>query len=176
VIGLIAGLVWYFAFRQKDEIDGLSRHEEAEASPTEERPHPIKDAKIIVEEAPPNEALCDKGDLNACIQFAVELAEAQGPERDEERAAKLFERACEGKLPAGCGNWAAMMAEGRGVEYDPPRAAGLLEQACNDGHAHSCYVLGGLLNEGLGIPKDAKRARQLFATACKLGVSDACDL
>jgi TPR repeat protein len=61
-----------------------------------------------------------------------------GVAKDEAKAARLYERACDLGWPAGCYNLAIMLELGRGVPQDRARAGDLYQLACTAGAAKAC--------------------------------------
>ncbi len=77
-------------------------------------------------------------DAPSCV-FAGQAREyAHGVPKDDAEAARLYERACELKWPAGCYNLAIMLEDGRGVAQDLKRASDLYQMACAAGARLSC--------------------------------------
>jgi TPR repeat protein len=60
------------------------------------------------------------------------------PDKDDARAAKLYERACNLAWTPGCYNLAIMYERGTGVPADRHRAAELYQVACTAGAHAAC--------------------------------------
>ena len=100
---------------------------------------------------------------------------------DEARAARFYERACQGRHAESCLDLGSMTRFGVGVAADEARGAafdsrgiGLYDEACKGGDATACYELAGKYDFGLGVPKDAARAAALYKQACEVGESMGC--
>ena len=59
-----------------------------------------------------------------------------------ERAAELYERACEANLPEACFSLAARLARGGEALTDPVRAQALFERSCQLGQREGCERVG----------------------------------
>ncbi len=80
---------------------------------------------------------CEAGEQAACVDLGVHLLTGHGIARDELRAAKVFQDACESDQPKGCSLRGAMyLNDGE----DAPGFA-LLELGCDRGDAWGCKVL-----------------------------------
>ncbi len=64
-----------------------------------------------------------------------------GVNRDEPRAAELFERSCEAGDMSGCANSGVAYYKGTGVGKDLSRASKLFKQACDGGSEPACTHL-----------------------------------
>ncbi len=93
-------------------------------------------------------------------------------EKDGERAAGLFRRACDRGHVRACSNLGILYHQGQGaIPRDDALAAKLFAQACDGGHAPACHHLG-LLYEA--SENGVVRAVALFRRACEGGHRDAC--
>lgn len=120
-------------------------------------------------------ARCDEGETAACVSLGRALLEP-GPERDPERAASLFERACDADDRQGCAYLAWCHESGAGVEggKDGARAATLYERSCDAGFAYACASLARLHLLGDGVPRDWPHAVDLGTRACDDGALEGC--
>src|SRR5690606_21024571 len=104
-----------------------------------------------------------------CFGFAEALERGGLIQRDEKRAAKLYEATCNEGLADGCTRLARMVRDGRGeVKAVPNFARDLFAMACEKGSTDGCFELGYTLKNGIGSPKDEKAALGSFLRACKL--------
>ncbi len=79
----------------------------------------------------------------ACDALGVAYLEGVGvepPKKDEEKAAQLFDRACEAKLASGCVSGGNMLAKER-QDKKVARAAELYEKACKLDARFGCFEL-----------------------------------
>jgi len=77
-------------------------------------------------------------DPSACV-FAGQMNEfARGVSKDDAKAARFYERACELQWAPGCYNLAIMYERGTGVPQDRAKAGELYQEACTAGAPQSC--------------------------------------
>jgi TPR repeat protein len=77
-------------------------------------------------------------DPSACV-FAGQMHEfAHGVPKDDAKAARLYERACDLYWAPGCYNLAIMYERGTGVPADRAKAGDLYQSACTAGAAQAC--------------------------------------
>jgi TPR repeat protein len=77
-------------------------------------------------------------DPSACV-FAGQMYEfAHGVAKDDARAARFYERACDRQWAPGCYNLAIMYERGTGVPQDRTKAADLYQAACTAGAQQAC--------------------------------------
>ena len=113
---------------------------------------------------------CDENDLQACVRLG-EMFEtgSEGVSKDEKRAFRLFNRACEGGSVPGCGCLGRVYLNATGVRKNPAKARSLLEHACEQGYARACRGLGKVYFEGMGVPVNKARATGIWEKACDGG-------
>jgi TPR repeat protein len=71
--------------------------------------------------------------------FAGQMSEyARGVTKDDAKAARFYEAACDLQWPPGCYNLAIMFERGTGVTADEQKAADLYQVACDGGAVTSC--------------------------------------
>jgi hypothetical protein len=71
--------------------------------------------------------------------FAGQMSEyARGVTKDDAKAARFYEAACDLQWPPGCYNLAIMFERGTGVLADEQRATDLYQAACDGGAVTSC--------------------------------------
>lgn len=105
------------------------------------------------------------------LKFAKD-AYSQG---DYQKAAKLWQKACDGGEALGCASLGALYAIGQGVRQDHQKAAQLYQKACDGGEASGCSNLGILYANGQGVRQDFSTAKQHYGKACDLGLQLGCD-
>jgi hypothetical protein len=112
----------------------------------------------------------NNAEMRACKELAILLSQSALPE-DQEEAAVLHSRACEGGVPPSCSALGQMYIVGKGgLARDRAKGEALYERACRDGWAGACRVLYHRL-WGRGKRKQAREIREL---GCKAGAQDFC--
>lgn len=118
---------------------------------------------------------CDNGDLKACHRLGNAIAEQGNALEHLKPAAKLYQRACDGKLGRGCISLGLMYGSDIELGPDHPRQMKLYQKGCDLGVMMGCDFLAGMLVAGYpGIPIDVGRALPLFEKACRNGYSSSC--
>ncbi|MCK5799667.1 MAG: sel1 repeat family protein, partial [Deltaproteobacteria bacterium] len=122
---------------------------------------------------------CYAGDATACYASAGDYEHGRGIKVDLERAAELYRRACDAKIPRGgiaaaCTNLGYLYGKGRGMPKDYAKAVVLYRRGCEGGSLLGCSNLGVLYEKGLGVSRDASRARALYRSACEAKAGRAC--
>ncbi len=100
---------------------------------------------------------CEAGSPMACDYLGALLGLGLGVPRDEARARRLFEQACEHEVSA-CFNLAAMLVSGTPDEASRARAARYVERACAEGLENACASWADIQRTGAGVPADAAAA------------------
>ncbi|HEX8794430.1 MAG TPA: tetratricopeptide repeat protein [Polyangiaceae bacterium] len=118
---------------------------------------------------------CDAGSADRCRRLAATYALGQGVDKDETRAAALYEHACDMKDASACVFAGQMYEFAHGVAKDDARAARFYERACDQQWAPGCYNLAIMYERGTGVPQDRARAADLYQVACTAGAKQACD-
>ncbi|MCZ4274210.1 tetratricopeptide repeat protein [Maritalea porphyrae] len=113
-------------------------------------------------------------DVTACMEAAKKYANGDGVDQNYDLAAKLFVKACYGKVSAACFNAGYYYAEGIGVEEDQAWAAHLYVKGCNADYGPACINAAYQYDMGIGVTKNRKRAVQLYEKACILGANISC--
>jgi len=96
---------------------------------------------------------------------------------DTAKAASLYKRACEAKVPGGCGHLALLHRDGDGVPKDPALAESMAATACNGGDAFGCYALGIVLEtvqDQSGAWRPAKDVIAAYEKGCAGSSVEAC--
>jgi TPR repeat protein len=65
----------------------------------------------------------------------------RGLQQSWERAAPLYERACDGGVMDACKNLGGMYMIGVGVPHDEERSRALFRRACDGGEQEACAML-----------------------------------
>lgn len=119
-------------------------------------------------------ALCEGGDLEACINWGMLYGMGIGVTRNPLRAADIYRRACDRGGVGACVNLSQLELR----DGDPKtnvRARLRLEQHCAADAPIACGALGGLLLRGeSGIPIDVDTAIPHLRRACDGGVKRSC--
>ena len=94
---------------------------------------------------------------------------------DYQKAAQLYQKACDTGEAGGCSNLGVLYADGQGVKQDYQEAAQLYQKACDEGWAGGCSNLGVLYADGQGVKQNFPTAKQYYGKACDLGLQLGCD-
>jgi len=105
------------------------------------------------------------------IELGIEAYE----KGDYQKAAQLYQKACDGGNSDGCYNLGLLYVSGRGVKQDYQKAVKLFKKDCDSGNAEGCYNLGVAYNNGKGVKQDFYTAKQYYGKACDLGLQLGCD-
>ena len=110
------------------------------------------------------------------IGFSKDITTELGKEAynkgDYQKAAELWQKACDGGDAEGCSNLGLLYKNGQGVKQDYQKAAQLYQKACDSGEAKGCFNLGGLYDED---GQSFSTAKQYYGKACDLGLQLGCD-
>jgi TPR repeat protein len=126
-------------------------------------------------DVPVCERECDGGSADSCRRLAASYAFGKGVEKDEGRAAALYELACGMKDPSACVFAGQMHEFARGVPKDEGKAASLYARACDLRGVAGCYNLAIMYERGSGVTADRKKAGDLYQMACVAGAKQGCD-
>jgi TPR repeat protein len=137
--------------------------------------------------SPPIIGACKPGDLadcqskceklknqSSCVNLGIMFATAQGVAQDNNKAATLFQGACNGNIGAGCERFGVALHNGLGIQQDLPRAADTFKKGCDLKSASACNQLALMNVRGEGGPKDTVKAVAGFQKACDLGDAFGC--
>ena len=94
---------------------------------------------------------------------------------DYQKAAELWQKACDSGEAKGCSRLGFLYQDGQGVNQDYQKAAQLYQKACDSGEANGYFNLGALYGNGLGVKQNFSTAKQYFGKACELGLQLGCD-
>ena len=94
--------------------------------------------------------------------------------KEYDKAAELFKKACDGGNMRGCSNLGTMYDDGIGVEKNEQKAVELYKKACDGGKVLGCFNLGIMYANGNGVEKNEQKAAELYKKACDGGDLDGC--
>jgi len=122
------------------------------------------------------EAACSAGDMDACHQLGLSLADKAMtlPSATWEPAAAAFEAACGARHQPACGELGGLLYHGRGLERDRDRAAKLFRRACKAEYWPACDGYAEMLRFGESMDEDPQAAVAVLEPACAGGYPDAC--
>lgn len=117
-----------------------------------------------------------------CNLLGTMYEDGVGVGRNDDYAARLHEKACEGSLPVACSDLGLMVLEGRGGPADAKLALDLFKRSCDGESADGCQNYGAVLGQRHGGDParvaEAKaalsRAGTLYTRACEAGDKEAC--
>ena len=101
----------------------------------------------------------------------TELGNEAYEKGDYQKAAQLYQKACDSGNARGCSNLGVLYENGQGVKQDYQKAAQLYQKACDSGNAEGCYNLGVSYENGQSF----STAKQYYGKACDLGLQLGCD-
>ena len=93
---------------------------------------------------------------------------------DENQAASIWQKSCDGGYARGCRAIGWMYAHDRGVARDDDEAVRRYQQACDGGDAGGCANLGLMYSIGSGVPQDDVEAARRYQQACDSGAAIGC--
>ena len=94
---------------------------------------------------------------------------------DYQKAAQLYQKACDSGYALGCSGIGALYAEGKGVRQDYQKAAHFYQKACDGGVAGGCGILGVFYEYSQGVRQNFPTAKEYYGKACDLGLQAGCD-
>jgi TPR repeat protein len=123
---------------------------------------------------------CDSGSGAACKQLAYRATMGErGVAKDEARAEKMNERACDAGIAEACWDrgssydWRSEESKARAQAF-AARGVPLDEKACAAGEGEACYRLGTAYRVGTGVEKDPAKAAAFYKEACNRGSTEGC--
>ncbi len=124
------------------------------------------------------ELACEANWPIACSNAGAAYEFGQAVPMDKVRAAKLYQRACDGGDGNACWGLGDMTEVGDGgLKKDAARAVKLFERGCERGAAGACGKLARLHRDGdLGVPVDPPKALTLYRRACDGGSALDCNV
>lgn len=94
---------------------------------------------------------------------------------DYQKAAVVFQKACDDGVASGCFNIGLMYHKGLGVNQNYQKALNLYKKACDNGEAGGCYNAGFIYGKGLGVIQNITKAKKFLDKACDLGYQPGCE-
>jgi TPR repeat protein len=116
----------------------------------------------------------DSDDLRACTCLGEILSNGVGVPDDNERAVRLYKKACDGDEMAACFNLGVLYKIGRGVPKQPEKALSLFQSACDAGFPWGCSSISKFYMEGTVVRKDIELALHYLVQACDSGLLSSC--
>ncbi|WP_149701933.1 tetratricopeptide repeat protein [Campylobacter concisus] len=104
----------------------------------------------------------------------TELGDEAYDKGDYQKAAELYQKACDSGETMGCFTLGFLYLNGQGVKQDYQKATELYQKACDGGDAKGCFNLGVLYHNGQGVNQDYQKAAQLYQKACDEGEAMGC--
>ena len=122
------------------------------------------------------DTVLDKSDIESSFDAkkAYEQGEAFHNNKEYDKAAELFKKACDDGNICGCNNLGAMYEKGFGVEKNEQKAVELFKKACDGGEMRGCFNLGIMYEKGNGVEKNFSKAAELYKKACDGGHMRGC--
>ena len=117
------------------------------------------------------------GDMDGCTAVAAAYEGTilwQISQVDYEKAAALYEKACEGGVGEACYRAAAHHSGEYGGAKDPQKVRKYYSLACDRKDSRGCYMLAQGYEKGEQGDKDVKKAMDLYGLACDYGYTDGC--
>lgn len=112
------------------------------------------------------QASCESGLAKACSRLgALYFAGYPGAARDANKAAELYQRACDADDARGCALYGELLASGKGVPQNTRLARHYFEAAALHNDPLGQNDLGFMYFSGEGVEKDFAKARQYFEAA-----------
>lgn len=108
---------------------------------------------------------CAGGKPDSCTQLGLLYAHGQGVAKDEKRAAKLYQRACDAGHAPGCFHLGLMYEEGGRIAKDNRWTAQSFKKACDSGHTEACSALKKLQVTAVVGTQSAPRRKDIPAIA-----------
>jgi TPR repeat protein len=136
------------------------------------RPQPP--AVLKLQSAAELERACNRGDGDACADFALSYARGNGVAKNLETATSLNQRACNAGVAPSCYDLARQSQARPGGQADLETAAALYRKACDADEALGCNELAAFYEHGTGLPKNLAMAARLYKQACDRGRAEAC--
>ena len=108
--------------------------------------------------------------LNFALANLTDEAQAAYDAGDEQRTAKIWQKACKAGEARGCARLGFLYHSGKGVKQDDAKASKFYEKACDAGELSGCDSLASLYqNNG-----ERAKATAIFERACEKGFGLSC--
>jgi TPR repeat protein len=117
---------------------------------------------------------CPTDDLEACVELASRHMAGEGVPMDHEKAAGLYQAACEGGYARSCVALGLSLREGVGRPEDKAAALKHFTTACEAGVGSGCTYQGMMVTTGQNTPADPSRGAALLEKGCELEFWDGC--
>jgi len=127
-----------------------------------------KNTATIIEVKPKNNNLEDKK-----INY-FERGMKYVQQKNNEKAFKLFQKACENENNNGCFALGLMYYKGVTVEQSPPTAVKLFYDPCEAGFEQACVYIADIFYKGEGVKRNYSKAADFYDKACDNGDSYSC--
>ena len=101
----------------------------------------------------------------------IKLGDEAYDKNNYQKAAELYQKACDGGVALGCAASGTLYADGKGVRQDYQKAAELYQKACDGGMAYGCGNLGIVYAK----QRNYSAAKKYYGKACDLKLPLACD-
>ena len=101
----------------------------------------------------------------------IKLGDEAYDKNNYQKAAELYQKACDGGVAMDCGILGTLYAEGSEIRQDYQKAAELLKKACDGGMAYGCGNLGIVYAK----QRNYSAAKKYYGKACDLKLPLACD-
>lgn len=120
---------------------------------------------------------CSYGYIKAyCALGAVYKNGGNGVSKDMEKAAALYQKACNLGDTNAYHNLGTLYLTGNGVYQDEMQARHLFMKACENNHPASCFNLGSMYLQGAGGNQDIEKGIELYKKARNLGHTKATEV
>jgi TPR repeat protein len=121
---------------------------------------------------PQHQAGCERGDIAACADLGLALADYASPEYDVARAAPLLERACLAGVGRACAPAAVAIARVEPRSEGSARIGALHEAGCAAGAVDACFERARQL---ANTPDTLDRAAEIYSRLCDAQERRACE-
>lgn len=108
--------------------------------------------------------------LNFALANLTDEAQTAYDAGDEQRAAQIWQKACDTGELAGCDSLASLYQS----SGEHAKAAAIFERACEKGFGLSCYNLAQIYEASVGVAPDESKALSLYVKACEHGYGVVC--
>ena len=115
--------------------------------------------------------------LNLALANLTDEGQTAYDAGDEQRAAKIWQKACEAGEARGCARIGFLYQSGKGVEQDDAKASKLYEKACDAGELSGCNTLASLHQNSGEHAKAAalrQKAQKLHEKECEAELAKKC--
>ena len=111
---------------------------------------------------------------SSCVNLGLMFANGTGVGKDVNKAATLFQGACNAGVGAGCDHFGLALLTGAGIQQDMPRAQDILKKGCDLRSAEACNRRALMSERAQGGPKDSVTAVSFYQKSCDLGDAFGC--